>query len=198
MDTAEILGHLQGVDIFADVPPEAMGLLAQNTTHRLYAVGECVIYQDDIPPASFLLLRGQLTLKLFNRGDKEFDVIGGISPSNSLLNRAGIIAIPGRRDIAQVEAGEESEVLEITQRAFGQFLSAAPDALQIISRTIARSDPRLAFGVDADEIETFLVNELTHFYGLGARGSSSERRQAAGVDRVSGLLQGLRRWAGRH
>jgi small-conductance mechanosensitive channel len=130
---AQRLRGLQGVDVLAVLPPEALTRLATQAESRVYAPDELVIRQGDPGEELFIVERGQVRVMVGRSGGSSAELTrlqaGQFFGEMSLLT--------GERRTATVQAAGECELLVVHRQVLQQFMAASPQLAERIRQFFA-------------------------------------------------------------
>ncbi|HEY1015822.1 MAG TPA: SpoIIE family protein phosphatase [Herpetosiphonaceae bacterium] len=137
------LDHLRRIPMFADLPPEGLTALHEQTTTRLLPADTWLFQQHDRGDACYTVLSGSIRLVL-EAGSAEETTLGLLGPG-SFFGELSLLEPDGTRAAGAV-AVIPTEVLEIPTAAFEAMLRSQPDLAVHVLRRVAshlrRSDER--------------------------------------------------------
>ncbi len=135
-DLAPALSALAAVPIFAGLNDAQREGLARSARFAVYAAGEPIIREGDEGTSMFVVVQGEMIVKLATGQDVARTRPGGFFGEMSLLT--------GAPRSATVVAAVDSHVLEITGDAFRAFVYANPAVLEQIGAAVAARQAELA------------------------------------------------------
>jgi small-conductance mechanosensitive channel/CRP-like cAMP-binding protein len=152
---------IRGVPVFGALSAEDQAELARAGRYELYAAGEQIVRQGAEGTSMFVLLSGEVVVRL--DGGQEVARIGpgGYFGEMSLLT--------GAPRNATVAATVDTELLELTLDAFRKFVLANPEAVEQIGAAVAKRraelEERRAAGTAAAPVEPpqTLINRIRRF-----------------------------------
>ena len=134
---------LRHVDFLDALPKEALHLLAEQTTRRLFAPGEPIIRQGDHGEELFIVLRGEVRVELGTGAQRR--EVSRLGPGQFFGEMS---LMTGAMRTASVSAETEVDVMVIGKNAFQPVLDTEPALAETISAILTERSAKL---MSADE-----------------------------------------------
>jgi CRP/FNR family cyclic AMP-dependent transcriptional regulator len=125
---------LERISIFADLPSHELEDLASKLQRRLFAKGEIIYHHDDLPASLYLLVKGQVKIRLISQASNRQVTFAWVMPGSFF----GTISLldEGHRNSDAV-AVESCEILALSREVFRQYLRSHPAAMEAMLETMA-------------------------------------------------------------
>src|SRR4051812_27966380 len=118
---------LSGLSIFADLSVDELDEVAGKLQRRSFAKGEIIYHRDDLPGSLYILVKGQVKIRLVSPVANRQVTFAWISPGSFF----GTISLldEGHRNSDAV-AVEASQILAMSHDAFRAYLRSHPLAME--------------------------------------------------------------------
>lgn len=128
----ELLARLS---IFADLPAPELEELARKLQRRSFAKGEIIYHHDDLPGSLYVLVSGQVKIRLVSQKANRQVTFAWISPGSFF----GTISLldEGHRNSDAV-AVEACRILALSREHFRAYLRSHPAAMEALMETMAQ------------------------------------------------------------
>ena len=126
---------LSRVPIFAMLPPDELDDVTSALQRRTFARGEIIYHHDDLPGSLYILVKGQVKIRLISQVDHRQVTFAWIAPGSFF----GTISLldEGHRNSDAV-AVEACQVLAMSHDHFRAYLRAHPAAMEALIETMAK------------------------------------------------------------
>jgi small-conductance mechanosensitive channel/CRP-like cAMP-binding protein len=159
---------LSKIELFSSLPEEVLEMLAEHAKSAHFAPGEIVIRQGDVGDSMFVVVRGELAVRVAKDGNEaEAARISG----GSFFGEMSLLT--GDRRVATIAALGPCELLVIDHAGFRELLSGNPKLLEVISAKVAQrqmgldaSKPMPAAGTKVQEQSNLLLDRIRRFFHL--------------------------------
>ena len=155
---------IAAVPVFAGLPPEAHGALADAAVRRVFGHGEVIVHEGDDGRSMFIVRHGQVR------------VVVGAEQREVAVTRAGgyfgeMSLLTGDPRTATVVAHGDVTVLEIDADAFGTYIKAHPEVIDALAQAAAdrRRELDASRGVTTSAVATeprSIAKRMRQFFGL--------------------------------
>jgi small-conductance mechanosensitive channel/CRP-like cAMP-binding protein len=160
-DLAPAFAALAAVPMFAALTDGQREGLARAARSSVYAAGETIIREGDEGSSMFVVVRGEVVVRIASGQEVARTTAGGYFGEMSLLT--------GAPRTATVAAAVDTELLEVTGDAFRSFVYANPAVLDQIGTAVAARQAELAArraegaAASAPEPEATLIARIRRF-----------------------------------
>jgi CRP/FNR family cyclic AMP-dependent transcriptional regulator len=133
----DVLGALS---IFADLSVDELDEVAGKLQRRSFSKGEIIYHRDDLPGSLYILVKGQVKIRLVSPVANRQVTFAWISPGSFF----GTISLldDGHRNSDAV-AVEASQILAMSHDAFRTYLRSHPLAMEALIETMAQRSRRM-------------------------------------------------------
>ena len=128
----ELLG---GLSIFACLEPDELDEVASQLQRRSFVKGEIIYHSDDLPGSLYILVKGQVKIRLISQTDNRQVTFAWVSPGTFF----GTISLldEGHRN-SDCVAVDACQILTMSQAAFRSYLRSHPAAMEALVETMAQ------------------------------------------------------------
>ena len=128
----ELLGSLS---IFACLDPDELDEVASQLQRRTFAKGEIIYHRDDLPGSLYILVKGQVKIRLISPTDNRQVTFAWIAPGRFF----GTISLldEGHRS-SDCVAVEPCQILSMSHDSFRAYLRSHPAAMEALIETMAQ------------------------------------------------------------
>jgi len=126
---------LSRLSIFACLDTDELEEVASHLQRRTFAKGEIIYHRDDLPGCLYILVRGQVKIRLLSETDNRQVTFAWVSPETFF----GTISLldEGHRNSDAV-AVESSTVLTMSHDFFRSYIRSHPAAMEALIETMAQ------------------------------------------------------------
>jgi CRP/FNR family cyclic AMP-dependent transcriptional regulator len=131
---------LAGLSIFAALAPEELDEVASHLQRRAFAKGEIIYHRDDLPGSLYILVKGQVKIRLISQTDNRQVTFAWIAPGSFF----GTISLldEGHRNSDAV-AVEPCQILAMSHDSFRAYLRSHPLAMEALIETMAQRSRKM-------------------------------------------------------
>lgn len=166
----EIVGVVDGVDLFAALAPEDRRHIALGARERLYAPGEVIVREGDSTSSMFVIEAGRAGVSIHPTG-RESRKLAVLEPGDSF---GEISLLTGEPRSATVRALTETRLIEIDKATLGPILERTPTLCETLDSTVQKRRRQAADMIEASRLEMPkpedqipLAERIARFFGLG-------------------------------
>ncbi len=164
-DGSAIAERLAAVDIFAPLSVDETGMLAQAAVSHVFAPGEMVIRAGEPGSSMFVVHQGRVRVQVSDNGRAR--TVATLNEGDFFGEMA---LFTGEPRTANIQALEETEVLEIGYAAMKRVFDNNPDLVESLSFIMAERRQGLESQADASAISSNtsagILSSIKRFFGL--------------------------------